>query len=147
MLRQDDLEVEIIEVGRGEVHVPLNSGSGAIRHLQRLELVETEFSPFLFLADDVAEEESFRRVILTGIPGPSGVGIEELDVQDLLFDRGFFCGIERRKSCMSSLYSGKRVISLPRAETRNEMRANTSLPNDTHQKRTSLESRASILGH
>ena len=94
LLRQDDLDVQILDDGRGEVHVPLDSGSDPIGHHQGLEFVEIEFSPFLFLADNVAEEDSFLRVLLTGIPGPLCVGIEEFDVEDFLADRRLLGGVE-----------------------------------------------------
>ena len=84
LLGQDDLDVQILEAGRGEVHVPLDSGSDAVEHHQGLEFVETEFSPLLFLADNVPEKDSFLRVILTGIPGPLRIGIEEFDMEDFL---------------------------------------------------------------
>ena len=82
------------EVGRDEVQVPLDSGSDPIGHHQGLEFVEIEFSPLLFLADDVPEEDSFLRVILTGVPGPLRVGIEKLDQQDLLADRRLLGSVE-----------------------------------------------------
>jgi len=62
MLRQDDLEVEILEEGPVEVQVALDPGSDTVGHLQRLELVEAEFSPLIFLADDIPEEDSLLRV-------------------------------------------------------------------------------------
>jgi len=75
MLRQSDLEVEIIEDGRGEAHVPVDPGSDVVGHHQGLELVKTEVPQLAFLTDDVAEEDSFLRVVLTGIPGPLSLRI------------------------------------------------------------------------
>jgi hypothetical protein len=42
----------------------------------------------------VAEEDSLLRVILTGIPGPLRIGIEEFDMEDFLADRRLLGGVE-----------------------------------------------------
>ena len=104
MLRKDLLAVQILEDGRGKVHVPLDSGGDPIGNLQGLELVEAEFTPLAFLADNVPEEEPLLRVLLANVPGPLRVGIEEPHVQNLLFDGSFFGGVERRESCSDCLW-------------------------------------------
>ena len=95
--RWSDSAVEVLEKGRNEEQVSLDSGSDPIGHHQGLELTEAEFSPLIFLADDVAEEDSLLRVIFTGVPGPLGIGIEKLDQQDLLVDSCLLGSVEGGK--------------------------------------------------
>ena len=71
MLRQDDLDVQIPEDGRGEVPVTLDSGSDPVGHLQRLKLVKAEFSPLLFLANDITETPFGFWIVLADVPGSS----------------------------------------------------------------------------